>query len=69
MCLISLLCYSSQDNQARGCPAHRELGPPTSAINQENHSRLPTGQSGGVLSQLSVKVPSSQMTLAYVKLD
>lgn len=51
--------------EPRDGPAHRELGPPLSDINQENAHRLPTGQADGGISSTEV---SSQMKPARVKL-
>lgn len=67
--LFSLLFYMVHVHLRRGGPAHSYLGPPTvSIINQENalHTVLPTGQSFGDI--FSITIPSSQMTLACVKL-
>lgn len=36
--LLSLLSYKTQDHRPRGGPAHSELAPPTSIINQKTQA-------------------------------
>lgn len=66
--LLSLNPYTTQDHLSRGSATHRGQGPPTPFVNQENASQATClqGQLDG--SRFSLEVPSSQITLASVKL-
>lgn len=57
--LFSLLSYITQDHLLRDGPAHCELGPSISIINQESVPQTCWGQSDG--GNLSTEVPSSQV--------
>lgn len=48
--------------------AYSGLSPPTLITNQENSPHMPTDQSDGSGGDSSIEVPSSQVTLAGVKL-
>ena len=59
---LNLLSYTPQGHLPNAGIAPSELGPPTSVINQDSPGRLAYKKSDG--SDHSLKVPSSQMTLA-----
>lgn len=62
------LFYSTQDHLPRGSTNHSGMDPPKSTLIQKNPhpSNLFTGQCDGGI--FSVEGPSSQMTLACIKL-
>lgn len=65
--LLLLLSYCSQDHQPKGVISYSELAtPPYQSSSRKCIPGLPTGQSGGSI--FSIDVPSSRMTLTYVKL-
>lgn len=65
--LLSQLFYTTQDDLPTASIIRSELGPSASIINQgKSPYRLTTGQNDGGI--LSIEVPSSKMTPAYVRL-
>lgn len=65
---LSLFSYTTQDHLSRNSTILSELHPPTSVINQETAPQTHLWANLVVALFFSTEIPSSQKTLAWVKL-